>query len=360
MIQLASLNDYLSETKSEIDRLIRRYQFDKKEQLKFLTTFERLLRRLNATKAIGHMAKSSHGMHKRVCDDVAESIQAGGTIADGLEPWFDPVVVQGIRIGEERDVLLDSVKVSIATQKLSAGNIFSAVSSLAYPAIIFVVCGVVALFLKARLFPLIEDKVAKMGSVPMEVFVIQALSSFWSFWVIPTTIVLFGFIIIVIHHLNNSTDDGRSERDQLPIFYEFRQLKVIFFLRMFSMLKKYNMTDLAALNSLDSLQRNRYLGWHIGNMKDAIQDGNSLAIAIDTGLINKDDVLTLMILADDADKDGFCEAIDTTIEGVIENVKFRIAALTSVTRYILFIFSGYLVTQLVTFVLSIDKYLAIN
>lgn len=342
-----------------ISRLNRRMKFSSKEQLKFLTNLERLLRKLNATKAVRHMANCTSGIHKQICEEIEDSIREGGGVADGIAPWFDPVVVQGIRIGEQRDALHDAVKVSIENQKLSSGNIFSALMGLAYPGLIFIVCGIVAIFLKAQLFPLMEKKLNAMSSLPTEIVVVQSLASFWTFWIYPTTLILMVLIALFISHLNNAVDSGRLDRDSWPLFFEYRQFKVIFFLRMFSMLKKYKITDINALNSISDLQSNPYLGWHLASMIDSIRDGESLGNSLDTGLINKNDVATLIILADGTDVDALCEAIDTTLEGVIDNLKRRISIIVTIAKNILLILIGYLAIQLITFVLSIEKYLGL-
>lgn len=341
---------------SIIERTNNKLIFDHKQQKKFLITFERLLRRTTETNAISHMAEISTGPFQRVCLEIKASLKEGGTISDGMSNWFDPIVVQGVRIGEESNGLHDAVKASIASHDLGVSYFLRAFSSLVYPLITLIASGLAFVFLGNKLLPLIQGKLAKMASIPMDAQVVLAVNEFFTLWLFPSLVFIVVLFFLVANILSNNTSEVRLSLDSRPIFYEYRQMKALFFLRMFSLLKKYNLEDVVALQTILQTQKNGYLRWHLREMLNAMKEGQSLSIAIDTGLINKNDVMTLKFLADDSGKDDFCDVIDTTVEGIVNEMKSHFELIASTIKNVMLVVIGFLLYFLMTFVMTIDKY----
>lgn len=330
-------------------------KFPVAKQKRFLITFERLLNSLNPVKAIFLMREVATGVELEVLNDINESLQRGGKISDGFENWFGDFVVQGLRLGEENNSLKQAVRAAIDNMSLSGLEIFSPFSKAVYPIVLTFSGLSLSSYLGSRLLPLISKKLAKYNEIPFEITVFKALTYFNDHILSYLLIAFFSIIVGLVFYFKNGVGERRDKLDSYFPFYEYRQIKSIFFMRMFSMLKKYKMADLAILSSIAKREKDLYMLHHTNKMINGIKDGLVIGKAIDTGLINKADILTLKVLSE-SQEGMFVDAMEGTIEGTVEAIKLRFEIIANVLKYVFMTIGFIILADMGTVIFSIDKY----
>src|SRR3990167_792471 len=125
------------------------WQFTRKNQHAFLEdTLSLIEDGVPATSAIGTIKEINIGINKIVAQNIENNLAQGKSLADGLENWFSPSVVEIIRAGEAGGTLQKSLRAAIETFAEQIGAIRVIVHSLVYPLVVLVLALVVLVFVK--------------------------------------------------------------------------------------------------------------------------------------------------------------------------------------------------------------------
>lgn len=343
---IEDVNDYLKYSS----------RFTVEKQRRFLVTFQRLLSTLQPVKAIYLMREVATGVELEVLNDINNSLQSGGKISDGCDKWFSSFVVQGLALGEQNNSLKEAVAAAIENMAFSGTSLFSTFVRILYPVVLtFSGMGLIS-YLGSSLLPLLLNKLSKLKEVPFEMTLFKSIAFFYDNILLYVFMFLFVSFMGLYFYLKNGVGERRSNLDQYFPFYEYRQIKSILFMRMFAMLKKYKMSDLAILSSLAKNEKDLYMLSHINKMIKGIQSGHSMGVAIDTGLINRADILTLKVLTE-SQEGMFVEAMEGTIKGAVEAIKYRLEFIANVVRYF-FMATGFVILgDMAIVVFSVEKYI---
>jgi type II secretory pathway component PulF len=108
--------DELKGLSDKVAMMFKRFQFGTKKQLAFLEDFWVLINDgIPANRAIDMMTKVSTGLNKEVSLSIAQKIAQGQPLADGMQDWFSPNVVEIVRVGEAGGALSQTIKSAIST-----------------------------------------------------------------------------------------------------------------------------------------------------------------------------------------------------------------------------------------------------
>ncbi len=106
----------------KLDRLT----FTRKNQQAFLEDIAQLVEDgVPLSQAVETVRDISKGSVQQVATQVMQRIAEGKAIADGLEGWFNPTIIEIIRAGEQGGTLDETLRAAANTLRGSAGAIDS-------------------------------------------------------------------------------------------------------------------------------------------------------------------------------------------------------------------------------------------
>ena len=179
------------------------FQFGSKAQLHFLEDFYTLLNDgIPANRAVEMMAQVTTGINREVALTISQKISEGQPLADGMQEWFAPNVVEIIRVGEEGGALSETVRSAISTLSQRNTSIGALIGAVSYPILVIVMaCGVI-IYLNSTVF--VEFKAIKPLNTWPEagrqlVSLAEVIQSWW--WLFLG--ILIGIVMLFRYLLNN-------------------------------------------------------------------------------------------------------------------------------------------------------------
>ncbi|CAM4424104.1 MAG: Toxin coregulated pilus biosynthesis protein E [Legionellaceae bacterium] len=248
------------------------------------------------SQAIDMLARLTTGLTKEVVMSIASKIAEGKPMAEGLIGWYPPHVIEIIRAGEEGGAFTKTL--ATATQLLTQKNIAisSLISALSYPFVVMSMGLAVTVFINHSVFK--EFRAVR----PIEMWPSNAQFVVWlgsiieNYWFL--FIVIIGVSILAITQmLRNYIGNARQWIDLIPGLALYRKLTAARFMETLGLLITNGVVFKKALKIMQ-YNANPYLAWHLLTMEFKLGGGRqNIAEVLDTGLIDKNDLVRLKIIA---------------------------------------------------------------
>ncbi len=275
---------------------IKQWCFNQHAQRKFLADLIGLLDEgVVLHLALETLSVINKGLNKEVAYSLYLKIQRGGLLADGMRNWFPRYLVELVRLGEQNGCLVECLKNAHDNLKKTYRYFFTVINGLIYPGIIFCTEIWILVFFKKSIIHVIYT-----GNFQSYWFINQQnIKKFVGFfqhwwWVFPILTIL--ILITIYKMLTDYIGEGRKIIDKLPLLSFYRQHTA---LRFMEILGFFIANGMALKQALKIMQHdaNSYLASHILMMEYRLGGGkNNIVDIIDTGLINKVDILRLRVL----------------------------------------------------------------
>lgn len=248
------------------------------------------------SQAVDMLNRLTTGITREVTQSIARKIAEGRPMAEGLIGWYPPHVVEIIRAGEEGGAFAKTL--STATKLLSQKNtaLTALISALTYPSVVIAMGFAVTVFINHSVFKEFSA-VRPINSWPSNAqFVVwlgKIIENYW-FWII---LIIAGIIFALGQLLRNYIGEARPWIDKLPGIALYRRLMAARFMETLGLLISNGVVFKRALKIMQH-NANPYLSWHLLTMEFKLGGGRqNLAEVLDTGLIDKSDLVRLRIIA---------------------------------------------------------------
>jgi len=276
----------------------KRFQFNGKKQLAFLEDFYLLVNDgIPANRAIEMMSRVSVGLNKEVAVSIGERIAQGQPLAEGMQEWFAPNIVEIIRVGEAGGALSQTLKSAINTLLQRGVAIGSFVGALAYPLFVIVIaCGVIV-YLRNSVFSqfLLIKPIEQWPDSGQRLMWLAAMIQGW-WWIVVLIVV--AIVLMIRRIMTNYTGVMRPMLDTVPPFSFYRQLVSARLLETLGLLVANGVVFKAAIKVMQ-YQANPFLMSHLVSMEHLLSMGKTnIADVLDTGLVSEADLMRLRVMAE--------------------------------------------------------------
>lgn len=277
---------------------LERFLFSSKDKQSFLEDLSTLIEDgLPATKAVTVIDELSEGAAKKLTQSILAKISQGKSFVEGMEGWFPIAVLELIRAGEQGGTLAQNIRSAAESMGRSNEVMGVLIGSLTYPIIVLVVGIAVLLYFSQNVIPQFAS-IKPVSEWPEVGQQLVAVSSFIQHWWWLVLIALVGTIVVVSRYLQTATGSLRLQIDALPLIGIYRQIAGARFMETLGLLVKNGVVFKQALKILQN-QANPYMTWHLMMMDHKLAKGQpNIAQVLDTGLLQKGDVLRLTAIAD--------------------------------------------------------------
>jgi type II secretory pathway component PulF len=277
---------------------LERFLFSSKEKQSFLEDLATLIEDgLPATKAVAVIDEISEGATKKLTQSVLLKIGQGKNFVDGMVDWLPQAVIELIRAGEQGGTLSQNIRAAAETMGRQNEVIGVLISSLTYPTIVLCIGVGVLLYFGRTVLPQFET-IKPISEWPEVGQQLVGLSSFIQSWWWIILIGMVGGVIVLSRYLQTATGAARQQVDSLPIVGIYRQVVGARFMETMGLLVNNGVIFKQALKILQR-QANPYMMWHLMMMDRKLGRGESnIADVLDTGLLERSDVLRLRAIAD--------------------------------------------------------------
>ncbi len=280
-----------------IEKRLNKLLFTRNDQRAFLEDVSNLIKDgVPAPQSIATVQEISKGPTKEAAKDILQSISEGQRISESFAYWFPPSIVEVIRSGEEGGVLPETMKTAVDFLNQRDSALSSLLSSLMYPLTVFIMGCIVSVFLRHSVF----ENFAAIKPVnlwPQNGQILMHFSLFMEDWWWLVLIIALAIFFAVRQILTTTTGDIRRIIDNIPMLRLYRDFAAARFMETLGLLLT---NHVGFKNALTILQRNatRYLAWHIYLMQFRLSGGReNIAEVLDTGLVNRADMLRLQVMA---------------------------------------------------------------
>lgn len=247
-----------------------------------------------AVEVIGHVET---GTKRNVADQISLKIAQGRGIADGMEGWFSPAVIELVRAGEQGGTLASNIRMSAQTMGTKSETFSSLATSLTYPLVVLIAgCGVLV-YMNHSVFPQFAA-IKPISEWPSNGQTLVAMANFLQNWWSLVLGVLAGLIVLISVVIRRVIGDVRSTIDKIFGFNIYRQLAAARFMETLGLLIANGVVFKKALVILEQ-QASPYITWHLMMMELKLSRGRgNIAEVLDTGLISSEDIVRLKAIAD--------------------------------------------------------------
>lgn len=271
--------------------------FSRVQQRAFLEDLSSLVEEgVPASQAVQTIDQIVTGSLKMVSESILRSISAGEPIAEGMRGWFSNPIVEIIRAGEVGGVLAKTLRAAAESLGEKQSNLSTVLASLAYPLAVVVMGLVVAVFIKHSIFVNFAD-IKPVSTWPADGQVLYHLATFLESWWWAVLIgigLVITFITIMLRELTGKT---RRWIDGIPLLRLYRDAVAARFMQTVGLLLANGVVFKVALEMMQQ-SASRYIAWHLFHMEFRLSGGReNLAEVMDTGLINRADILRLKVIA---------------------------------------------------------------
>lgn len=272
-------------------------QFTSKLQQAFLEDMANLIQDgVPINRTIETIAAISKGISKEVAEEMGEALARGQLLADGMQGWFPPSIVEIVRAGENSGSLGETLARAAESLAKQGGAVGAVIASLVYPLV--VLCGALGMlvFIKDSVFENFKDikPIAQWSGIGRDLYHFASFIQHWWWFII---LALVGSVVLVSVVLRHVTGDVRRVIDKMPILSIYRELIGARFMETLGSLMQ---NGVAFNKSLSILQRNAppYFAWHLSVMEMQLSGGReNIADVIDTGLVEYSDLARLRVVA---------------------------------------------------------------
>jgi type II secretory pathway component PulF len=292
-----SLRTSINEAFADLNKRLKRLSFTRGQQQAFLEDLSSLIEDgVPASQAIETVALISKGATREVARDILFRISEGRMIADGMEGWFSPAIVEIIRAGEQGGTLSENMAAAARTLTQQSKTFAHLVVSCLYPLVVLVAGLAVSVFMKHTVF---ENFIAikPIQQWPADGQSLYYIAGFIEKWWWLVVGALIGITIAVAKLLSTLTGRAREMVDSMHLLSLYRDTAAARFMEMLGLLLTNGVVLKDALRILQT-QASNYLLWHLQMMQMRLGGGReNIAEVVDTGLIPQADILRLQVIA---------------------------------------------------------------
>src|SRR3990167_1992708 len=282
--------DELKNLTTKFALLVKHWMFGNKAQLAFLEDLHLLINDgIPANRAVDMMSQITEGLTQEVAISLSEKIAQGKPLAEGMQDWFTPNIVEIIRVGESGGALTQTMQSAInalSQRGIAMGAVISAIS---YPLFVIVMaCGVIvylnsSVFVQFRSIKPIEQWPEAGRRL---VTIANGVESWWWFIIL----LVISLIIIFRKLMTNYVGDFRPLLDNFPPFSFYRRFVAGQFLETLGLLVANGVVFKSAIKVMQ-YQANPYLESHLAVMERLLAMGRTnIADVLATGLVSNEDL----------------------------------------------------------------------
>jgi type II secretory pathway component PulF len=288
----------LEDLQQVIGQKFNQMRFGSKAQLAFLEDLYTLVNDgIPPNRALDMLTQVSTGINQDVAASIAKKISEGQPLADGMREWFNPNVIEIIRVGEEGGALAETMKSAINSLGQSSSTIGAFIGALAYPLMVNLMACAIIVYLNGSVFEQFKS-IKPMAEWPdagrQLVFVANIIVNWW--WIMIIAIVA---IVIGLGRLMRTyVGELRPVLDKFPPFNIYRRFCSARLLETLGLLVANGVIFKSAIKVMQ-YQANPYVLSHLVMMEHYLSAGKSnIADVLGTGLIDPADVMRLRVMAE--------------------------------------------------------------
>ena len=283
-----------------------RLQFAKKQQQAFLEDLCSLIDDgVTVSAAVDTIKQISKGIIQEVATTISTAIAEGKLLADGMQQWFSPTIVEIVRAGETSGTLSTALRSAVESFQRSVDVISVIINSMLYPVIVFLLSLVMTVIIKDTVltnFASIKP-VSQWPSVGQNLFQIGSIVQVW-WWFILIVLILLGIGIRYV--LQQYTAELRYRIDKVPLLSLYRSAVAARFMETLGLLIHNGVVLKKALQVMHDGSC-PYLKSHLVKMEYRLSGGkDNIADVLDTHLIRDSDLIRLRVVAKGK---GFADAL---------------------------------------------------
>ena len=262
-------------------------------------------------------------------------------MVDGFKGWFPEEIIISIRVGEQRGLLVKTLRNVIDYLQANSGGVTLFLSKSAYSLMIMVMAFIMAVNVNDGFYSVVKE-IKPMEEWPSEAVTIYG---FWEFmiqywWLLLLSLCAVGAFIS--YQLANSIGDIRTRMDDLPIYKQYRLQQGAVFLKNLGLLLQNGTSLNESINEIEK-GSTRYMKYHLRRMRQklATGDGNEGDV-LNTGLLQAETINRLRTLADVNDFElAMVRLGEQTLNMTVE----RLEAASETFKYLTIALSGALITS---------------
>lgn len=291
----------------KIEATFQHLQFGRAKQLAFLEDLRLLLDDgVPLNKAIDTVAQTAEGAEKLVALHLGQGLARGQQLADGMQAWFKPAVVELVRAGESSGALQKTLA-SAQTTLIEQNQALSAfLHATLYPLlVIFISCFVIIFITDSVLADFANMKPVVSWPEPGQI--LMALGSGIQTWWLLLLSLLVALSLGLWVFLQKSTGVLRRQIDALPILSLYRRSLAARFMETLGLLMNNGIALKKALVIMQN-QAQPYFAWHLLMMEYRLSGGvDNVADVLDTDLLERRDLMRLRVVSQG--NKGFAKAL---------------------------------------------------
>ena len=288
----------LNSIQSKFMRTMSRMRFGSSAQLAFLEDLYLLVNDgIPPNRAIEMLTQVTTGINREVAASISQKISEGQPLADGMSEWFNINVVEIIRVGEEGGALAETMKSAINTLGQRSSTMGAFVAALIYPLMVIVMASAIIIYLNTSVFVQFRaiKPIEEWPEAGRQLVAIANLIQGW-WWVLIAGVAV--FVVAMGKVLDNYVGELRPLLDNFPPFNLYRRFASARVLETLGLLVANGVIFKSAIKVMQ-YQANPYVLSHLVMMEHLLSMGKSnIADVLGTGLIDKQDVLRLRVMAE--------------------------------------------------------------
>lgn len=271
--------------------------FRPKQQQQFLEDLSELvLDGVPMRRAVDIIANTATDITKEVAEDILVAFGQGKLLAECLQGWLSNQIAEIIRAGEEGGTLSEALKAAAETLERQNNAVATLLSSITYPLVVLAAGLAVAIFINHSIFTSFRS-IMPMNLWPPVGQDVAAMANFVQHWWFVVLLGVIAVIIAVAYMLENYVGEFRNTIDNIPLLNLYRKQNSARLMQSLGMLMLNGVVFKKAIKILQ-YSANPYLSWHLFSIEHRLGTGQeNIADVLDTGLIDKHDLMRLRIVA---------------------------------------------------------------
>jgi type II secretory pathway component PulF len=276
----------------------KRFQFGSKSQLAFLEDLFVLINDgIPPNRAIDMMTQVTVGISRDVAMAISQKISEGQPLAEGMRDWFNPNVIEIIRVGEEGGALAETMKSAITSLGQQSSSISAFLTAIFYPLTVIIMACIIIIYLNTSVF--VQFKAIKpLEQWPPAGQQLVALANLIQSWWWALIVFIVATIIVIRRVMSNYAGELRPALDKIPPFTLYRRFAAARVMETLGLLVSNGVVFKSAIKVMQ-YQANPYVISHLVMMEHLLSTGRgNIADVLSTGLISEQDILRLRVLAE--------------------------------------------------------------
>lgn len=338
-------------TTASIQRQLNQKLFTKQEQINFMEEFASLVAYLAPLTVLENIAKYAKGSRKEAALSMIKAIQSGQSIAKGMEGWFDPILIEAVRVGESSGGMTDLINKTVESLQVQQSGLSKSLLIMAYPFFLLIVILVATVGMYDTFMPIVSSMMKKGGTLPPDLQYVETFGEFLKQWAVIIAVSFISLLVALRWAVINYTGEYRDQLDNLPIFKHYRWMLGARLMLVYSILKAMSQTE-AKIIEVASRNGSPYYRMKLRYMLRRIQSGSSLVQVLDTGLITPKNIERLQLLSATQE---YADALAKASADVVKETAAKINRAARMLFVIGMVTNAYLIAKLLLAGMAVDQ-----